>query len=237
MAAKKTAKKATAKKTAAKKTAAKKTVKKPAAKKSTAKKAAPKKTVAKKTAQKKAVAKKPAVKKTATKKTAQKKTPAKKTAVKKTVKKAAVKPAPKPAPKKTAKKSVKAKFSKKQLAEFREMLLKLRERISGERSFLLSDNLEQQKDTSISDQGSDTFDQEFALNLAGAEQETLNEIEDALWRIEKGTYGVCEMSGELIELERLKALPFTRYSVKAQSELEKGRIKYRPFEGRGARRF
>jgi RNA polymerase-binding transcription factor DksA len=57
----------------------------------------------------------------------------------------------------------------------------------------------------------------------------LYEIEEALRRIEQGTYGVCEMSGNPIERERLKVLPFARYSVSVQSEIERGKPRFRPF--------
>ncbi len=128
-----------------------------------------------------------------------------------------------------AKETVKTPFNETELAEFKAVLEKLRARIRGERSTMLQDSLTAQKDPSISDQGSESFDQVFALSLASSEQDTLFEIGDALRRIEEGTYGICEMSGEPIEKARLEALPYTRYSVKAQSELEKGKIKYRQF--------
>lgn len=131
--------------------------------------------------------------------------------------------------KKTAAKKVKCPFTKRELAKFEKTLLALRSRIRGERTALLGDSLAVEKDPSLSDQGSENFDQVFALSLASSEQDTLFEIEDALRRITEGTFGICEMSGEAIEPARLQAIPFTRYSVKAQSELEKGKIKYRPF--------
>ena len=49
----------------------------------------------------------------------------------------------------------------------------------------------------------------------------LLEVEFALSRIENGTYGICEMTGEPIEAERLRAIPWTRYSLQGQKELEK----------------
>lgn len=128
-----------------------------------------------------------------------------------------------------AKKTVKTQLKKKELAVFKATLEALRARIRGERSSLLGDNLTAEKEPSLSDQGSENFDQVFALSLASSEQDMLFEIEDALRRIDDGTFGICEMTGNPIERARLEALPYTRYSVKAQSELEKGKIKYRPF--------
>ena len=71
------------------------------------------------------------------------------------------------------------------------------------------------------DAGSDAYDRDFALSLLSQEQDSLYEIDEALKRIENGTYGVCEMSGRAIPHARLEALPFTRYTVECQAELEK----------------
>jgi len=71
------------------------------------------------------------------------------------------------------------------------------------------------------DAGSDAYDRDFALSLLSQEQDSLYEIDQALKRIENGTYGVCEMSGKQIPKARLDALPFTRYTVECQAELEK----------------
>jgi DnaK suppressor protein len=71
------------------------------------------------------------------------------------------------------------------------------------------------------DAGSDAYDRDFALSLLSQEQDSLYEIDEALKRIENGTYGLCEMSGKVIPHARLEALPFTRYTVECQAELEK----------------
>ena len=200
-----------------------------------------KKVVKKKTAAK-AVKKTPA--KTVVKKPAQK-TPAKKAVVKKAPAKA--KPVAKPVAKTAVKKAVPPvhvhkpaphipatppgrKLTAKEVREFKDILLTLRERVSGEYSILSRDNLEaNQRDPSLSDQGTDTFDREMELNMMGSEQEVIFEIDAALRRIEKGTYGICELTNQPINFERLQALPYVRYTVRAQSELEKGRARYRPF--------
>jgi DnaK suppressor protein len=202
------------------------------------------KKVSKKSTVKKAVAKTPAKK-------AAKKAPAKKATVVKAPAKKAVKTAPvKKAAvvKKEAKKvlpvhvhkpvaqvpamPVGRKLTAKEVRDFKDLLLTLRERVSGEYSTLSRDNLEaNQRDPSLSDQGTDTFDREMELNMMGSEQEVLFEIDAALRRIEKGTYGICELTNQPINIERLQALPYVRFTVRAQSELEKGRAHYRPFGG------
>ena len=200
---------------------------------------ATKKTNTKKATVKKAAVKKKAlVKKKATVKKAavKKKAPVKKKA---TVKKVAVK---KKAPVKKKNSSRKTAgtlsgkiarnkyLTKKQLKEQLNRLLDLRERVTGEISSINRDSLSQnERDPSLSDQGTDTFDREFALNQLSSEQDILFEIDEAIRRIENGTYGICEMTNEQINIERLEALPYVRHSIKAQSELEKGHHRYRPF--------
>ena len=71
------------------------------------------------------------------------------------------------------------------------------------------------------DAGSDAYDRDFALSLLSQEQDALYEIDQALKRIELGTYGKCEMSGKLIPHARLEAIPFARFTVECQSQLEK----------------
>ena len=71
------------------------------------------------------------------------------------------------------------------------------------------------------DAGSDAYDRDFALSLLSQEQDALYEIDQALKRIEQGTYGVCEMSGKHILRARLEAIPFARFTVECQSQLEK----------------
>jgi RNA polymerase-binding protein DksA len=204
-----------------------------AAKKTNSKKApAKKKTVAKKAPAKKAVAKKaPAKKKTVAKKAPANKAPAKKKTVAK--KKTATK-------KKSENRRTGGTLSgkigrnkylnKKQLTGQLNRLLDLRERVTGEILSINRDSLSQnERDPSLSDQGTDTFDREFALNQLSSEQDILFEIDEAIRRIENGTYGICEMTNEPINIERLEALPYVRHSIKAQSELEKGHHRYRPF--------
>jgi len=71
------------------------------------------------------------------------------------------------------------------------------------------------------DAGSDAYDRDFALSLLSQEQDALFEIDEALKRIAKGSYGVCEMSGKNIPKARLEARPFARFTVECQNEIEK----------------
>ena len=71
------------------------------------------------------------------------------------------------------------------------------------------------------DAGSDAYDRDFALSLLSQEQDALYEIDEALKRIDLGTYGICEMSAKPIPRRRLEAIPFARFTVECQSQLEK----------------
>lgn len=80
------------------------------------------------------------------------------------------------------------------------------------------------------DAGSDAYDRDFALSVLAKEQDALYEIEQALQRIKKGAYGVCEMSGRKIPIARLEAIPFARLTVECQGQWEKeyGNRRFRP---------
>jgi len=79
------------------------------------------------------------------------------------------------------------------------------------------------------DAGSDAYDRDLALNILSKEQDALYEIEEALSRVERGSYGVCEMSSDQIPKERLEAIPFCRLTVQCQEKWENrhGKNRYR----------
>ena len=116
-------------------------------------------------------------------------------------------------------------FLKKQ----KERLLQLRDSMLDSMMGVAKDNLRTRAEGSEAsafgmhqaDAGSDAYDRDFALSLLSQEQDALYEIEEALKRIDLGTYGVCEMSGKPIAHARLEALPFARYTVECQSQIEK----------------
>ena len=80
-----------------------------------------------------------------------------------------------------------------------------------------------------SDAGTETFDRDLALSMVANDHEALEEIEDAIDRIFAGTYGICLETQKPINKNRLKAVPFTRFSVEGQNQFERGRIKERDF--------
>lgn len=71
------------------------------------------------------------------------------------------------------------------------------------------------------DQGTDEFDHDLVLADISSHQQMLLEIDDAIHRIMAGTYGVCEKTGEAIPESRLRAVPWTRFSLQAKAAFEK----------------
>jgi DnaK suppressor protein len=121
------------------------------------------------------------------------------------------------------------------LEHFQALLLQKRREILGnvseiEGEALRKSRLDASGDLSsmpihMADLGTDNFEQEFSLELMDSERRLLVEIEDALHRIETGTYGICEGTGKPISKARLEAQPWARYSVEYAKMLEQGRIK------------
>lgn len=73
----------------------------------------------------------------------------------------------------------------------------------------------------MADVGSDNFEQEFTLSLMENDEETLNQIEGALERIEEAVYGQCVECEAKIPKTRLNAIPYTPHCVKCASKLQK----------------
>ena len=76
----------------------------------------------------------------------------------------------------------------------------------------------------MGDAGSDAYDRDFALSMLTKEQDALYEINEALERMDRGVYGVCELSGKKIPEERLEALPYTRYTREMQEQIERDQM-------------
>ncbi len=191
------------------------TKKKPASK-ATAKKAAEKKPAAKKAASKKAATKKTAAKKAATKKTAAKKAPAKKAPAKKSAaKKATVKNEPRKSP-----------FGEKFIAAQKEALEFQRARYmrsaktwKDEADSLLEGREpgDVQFDEESGEGDTLAIERERDLALSNSAQAAVDEINEALKRIEDGSYGICITSGKPIPKERLEAIPWAAERVEEKA--------------------
>lgn len=150
-----------------------------------------------------------------------------KKAAKKIVKKTAGKAAPKPAPKITK------RLSAKQLEHFRAKLLTEKNKVLEEMDELQHDNLKQSISDAagensrytyhLGDVASLSYGREFSMGLAERQQKYLEEIDEALERINDRTYGICKVTGEIISPERLEEVPIAKYSVQGKEILERRR--------------
>ena len=115
-------------------------------------------------------------------------------------------------------KKVKAEWQK-----YCQRLLELREQLLRQMNGLAKESAQELPGYSLhmADSGTDNFDRDFALSLLSSDQDAVYEIEEALKRIEKKTYGVCELTGKAIPKARLEAIPWTRFTVEAQAQLER----------------
>jgi RNA polymerase-binding transcription factor DksA len=102
-------------------------------------------------------------------------------------------------------------------------LIQTRNYLLSRQGDLVKDASEEQPSFSLhmADAGTDSFDRDLALSRLSSEQDAVYEIDEAVMRIQRGTYGVCELTGKPIERERLEAIPWTRFSAAAEKELEK----------------
>jgi DnaK suppressor protein len=113
-----------------------------------------------------------------------------------------------------------AKF-KKRLEEMRAQLTKL---LKGSTAEVKTPDEATGYSQHQADQGTDDFDRTISLEVTSREYDLLRQIDRALEKIEEGTYGVCDISGEDIPLPRLEAVPYATTTVKAQEQMEKGLI-------------
>ena len=126
---------------------------------------------------------------------------------------------------------MKNKFTKKELQEFKKLVLKKKEEILEDIKHISDDTLKKsQKEASgdisgytyhMADVATDSYDREFSLGLASSERNFIYELDDALKRIEDGTFGICQDCKSLITKSRLKAVPHARNCVKCQEKREK----------------
>lgn len=115
----------------------------------------------------------------------------------------------------------------REIEKFRTLLYEKRNELLGNVSYMEKDALrEDRSDLSsmpihMADLGTDSYEQEFTLGLMDSERKLISEIDEALGRIEDGTYGICQVNGEPIPKPRLEAIPWARCCVACASLLEK----------------
>jgi DnaK suppressor protein len=117
-------------------------------------------------------------------------------------------------------------LKKTDVARFKKRLEEMRDQMSN----LIRDTSEDTKTTDETkgysqhqaDEGTDDFNRTISLEVTSKEFGILRQIERALDKIDDGTYGICDITGEEIPLPRLEAIPYATMTVKAQEKLEKG---------------
>ena len=121
-------------------------------------------------------------------------------------------------------------MKKAELKLFKDRLLSLRARLRGDVTAMAEAALSKTRSEAsgdlssmpihMADVGSDNYEQEFTLSLMQSEEETLDQIEAALERIEDGVYGACVECDGRISKKRLNAIPYTPFCIKCASQLE-----------------
>jgi DnaK suppressor protein len=108
------------------------------------------------------------------------------------------------------------------LAQQRNKLLRARAALVQKIKRLVEDASEDVPEYSVhpADAGTDSFDRDLNLGLASFEQEALYEVDAALRKIDTGTYGICELTGQPIPWTRLEAVPWARFTIQAETQLE-----------------
>jgi DnaK suppressor protein len=132
------------------------------------------------------------------------------------------------------------KLTSAEIKKFKAMLLaKMTEILSNVTSMETEALRRERSDLSnmpihMADLGTDSYEIDNIIGLMDSERKILMEIDEALSRIEDGTYGICQGRGESIPKERLKAIPWARYCVACATLLEKGLLakkKYQEYYG------
>ncbi len=131
------------------------------------------------------------------------------------------------------------KLSKAELENFRALLLDKRREILGDVGSMESEAFRNQDNHSSSpmhmaDVGTDNFEQEFTLGLIESERELLKEIQEAIARIEDGSFGICVATGKPIGKARLEAKPWAKYCIEYARMLENGTVPRNGVDGSGA---
>jgi DnaK suppressor protein len=121
-------------------------------------------------------------------------------------------------------------LSPAEIEHFRTLLLQKRKEILSSVSEIEDETLRKSRlDASgdlssmpihMADLGTDNYQQEFSLGLMDSERRLITEIDFALQRIDTGTFGICEGTGQPISKARLEAQPWARYSVEYARKLE-----------------
>ncbi|MBU2591728.1 MAG: TraR/DksA family transcriptional regulator [Nitrospinota bacterium] len=108
---------------------------------------------------------------------------------------------------------------KEYTANMKQTLIERREQLLSHENSSIPESTDTREGDDI-DQAGSAYEQEMAFIMKNREIEELKNINEALEKIKSGEYGECEECGDKINLKRLKAMPFVKYCVKCQANLE-----------------
>ncbi len=116
-------------------------------------------------------------------------------------------------------------LSKQQLKQFRQLLITERAKVAGEIKAIAQETAKSPRDASgdlsaytihLADMAADTYEREMSMSIVSSEQEVLYQIDDALKRMDDGSYGICQECNTPITLSRLKAVPYASMCIACQ---------------------
>ena len=120
-------------------------------------------------------------------------------------------------------------FTKEQVKQFRQLLITERAKLAEEIKTIAREAATSPRDASgdlsaytvhMADMAADTYDRELSMNLVSSEQEILYQIDDALKRLDDGSFGVCQQCSQSIAMSRLKAVPYASLCITCQRAKE-----------------
>ena len=120
-------------------------------------------------------------------------------------------------------------FTKEQVKQFRQLLITERAKLAEEIKTIAREASTSPRDASgdlsaytvhMADMAADTYDRELSMNLVSSEQEILYQIDDALKRLDDGSFGICQQCSQPIAMSRLKAVPYASLCITCQRAKE-----------------
>lgn len=121
-------------------------------------------------------------------------------------------------------------MDKQHLKQFRQLLLQHRAKCAGEIKSIAKETSKSPREASgdlssytihMADMSADAYDRELAMNIAEGSQEVLYQIDEAIKRIEDGTFGVCQTCQKPIGIGRLKVVPHASMCIECQRDKER----------------
>lgn len=120
-------------------------------------------------------------------------------------------------------------LTKEQLKYFRQLLITERAKFVQEIKSIAHETSKSPREASgdlsaytvhMADMAADTYERELSMDIVSNEQEVLYQIDDALKRLDEGTFGVCQQCNKPITMSRLKAVPYASLCIACQKTKE-----------------